>query len=264
MDLLYYTVENGVQKGPFTIENLSTQNLTPDTLVWRQGLSEWQKASSFPELAPLLALSTPPEESAFGQYAEMPPSDPYFAMMGEKQVGPMSVDELISMGITRDTPVWRNGMRDWMPAFTQPEIMTVLNSANAPNHHNIRSERTAPEYFNTNTTSTNRKNVPAGTGHINWLPWAIAGTVICIINCISIIGAIFGIIGINQANKANEYYRRNDNIRADSANNNAKVMTIICLAIAGIGLATSFFSSIFNMGIYPSAGIFRMSGFPFL
>ena len=52
----------------------------------------------------------------------------------------------------------------------------------------------------------------------------------------SCIGAIFGIVGIVQANKANTCYARGLEPEGDAANANAKVMTIIGLVLAALGL----------------------------
>ena len=39
-----------------------------------------------------------------------------------KQVGPLSLDELKQQGITRETPVWREGMPNWVQAKDIPEL----------------------------------------------------------------------------------------------------------------------------------------------
>ena len=40
----------------------------------------------------------------------------YFMDKANKQVGPLSLDELKQRGITRETPVWREGMPNWVQA----------------------------------------------------------------------------------------------------------------------------------------------------
>ena len=46
----YYIGDAGQQRGPFTIEQLRHMHLSPDTLVWREGMPQWQPARSIPEL----------------------------------------------------------------------------------------------------------------------------------------------------------------------------------------------------------------------
>ncbi len=51
---------NGVRLGPLTIDEVCRMPLTPDTPVWRQGMPQWQAASSFPELASAISYSSQP------------------------------------------------------------------------------------------------------------------------------------------------------------------------------------------------------------
>ena len=51
----YYYADGDVQKGPFAKAELAAQGLRPDTLVWRDGLAEWQAAGALPELSDVLA-----------------------------------------------------------------------------------------------------------------------------------------------------------------------------------------------------------------
>lgn len=40
----YYLVINGEKSGPFTIDQLATQQLTLETPVWTEGMSDWMPA----------------------------------------------------------------------------------------------------------------------------------------------------------------------------------------------------------------------------
>ncbi len=54
----------GQNFGPFPLEQLFQQGLTPDTHVWKAGMSAWVKASEVPELASRLSLMPPPPPPA--------------------------------------------------------------------------------------------------------------------------------------------------------------------------------------------------------
>ena len=62
----YYVAVNGQQTGPFSTERLAEMRqqgtFTPDSLVWKQGMENWVKAESVPELASVLNApgNTPP------------------------------------------------------------------------------------------------------------------------------------------------------------------------------------------------------------
>ena len=57
--LSVYVVQNGAQTGPFTAPQLAQMatagTLTPDSLVWQEGMANWETASTVPELGPILA-----------------------------------------------------------------------------------------------------------------------------------------------------------------------------------------------------------------
>ena len=57
----YYLDANKNRIGPLSIEELAAKNINANTLVWKSGLANWVKASSLPELAPLLMASVPPQ-----------------------------------------------------------------------------------------------------------------------------------------------------------------------------------------------------------
>jgi membrane protease subunit (stomatin/prohibitin family) len=56
----WYLHVNGERIGPLSEAQLSQQGLNPETNVWTVGMETWQKASSVPELASLLAAFPPP------------------------------------------------------------------------------------------------------------------------------------------------------------------------------------------------------------
>ena len=66
---LYYIYINGEQRGPFEKHHLKAEGISPDTMVWRPGMSEWVSASSLPELQEVLYSynPTPPPVNPYGQ-----------------------------------------------------------------------------------------------------------------------------------------------------------------------------------------------------
>ncbi|WP_266364326.1 CD225/dispanin family protein [Tellurirhabdus rosea] len=80
MNQYYYLDNNNQQVGPFSVEQLRTQPITPDTLVWMQGMTNWTRAADVPEIRPYFgsAPTAPPTGQPYG----MPPTAAY------PQVGP--------------------------------------------------------------------------------------------------------------------------------------------------------------------------------
>lgn len=58
MDYWIITDDNR-QAGPYSLQDLSECDITPDTPVWHDGLNDWVKASEVEELAALLASQPP-------------------------------------------------------------------------------------------------------------------------------------------------------------------------------------------------------------
>lgn len=47
--------------GPLTLEDVRLRRISPDTLVWHQGLPTWRRAAELPELADTLSTAPLPE-----------------------------------------------------------------------------------------------------------------------------------------------------------------------------------------------------------
>ena len=69
MNRYFYIDSEGVQKGTFTIEDLRNEPVRRDTMVWTQGMPEWQRAYDVVELQPLFDMSS----TAHKKYGETPP-----------------------------------------------------------------------------------------------------------------------------------------------------------------------------------------------
>lgn len=58
MNRYFYIDSEGVQKGTFTLDDLRIEPVRRDTMVWTQGMPEWQRAYDVVELQPLFDMST--------------------------------------------------------------------------------------------------------------------------------------------------------------------------------------------------------------
>jgi hypothetical protein len=68
----YFFADGAQQHGPHTLEQLASMGLKPETLVWRDGLPEWQQARMLPELASLFAASPRPVQHSASAVAPAP------------------------------------------------------------------------------------------------------------------------------------------------------------------------------------------------
>lgn len=271
MEKQYFIVVDGSHVGPLTKDQLRLKAIEPTTLVWCQGMPDWQQAMYVAELADVITQPGPsvppaPGANAYGTYGQPQPQS-YYAMMGGTRIGPETPDALAAQGLTPDTPVWCQGMADWMPASTRQELMDAISRhsySGASSANPTYSQNTNTYYGQQNTCNPgqnqgnpyygNSRNYPYGNDRrnqgqpvrTNWMPWAICATVGGIFSCL---GVIFGIIGIVQANNANSSYAMGNDAMGDQANRTARTMTIIALILDGIGLIgnISLFSSGTNL-----------------
>ena len=61
----YYLYEGAQQQGPFSFEALKEKNVSADSLIWHEGLNDWQKAGEIEELKILFKAGPPPVPVAF-------------------------------------------------------------------------------------------------------------------------------------------------------------------------------------------------------
>lgn len=69
----YFYADGQQQQGPFTLEELKTKGLSPDILVWFDGLENWQPAGEIEELAALFNRFTPPQAPVVPPPPSAPP-----------------------------------------------------------------------------------------------------------------------------------------------------------------------------------------------
>ncbi|MDQ3017398.1 MAG: DUF4339 domain-containing protein, partial [Bacteroidota bacterium] len=68
----YYYTDGKERFGPFSLDDLRGKNLTGETLVWREGLTDWIPAKTISDLNPLFM----PVEDAFQPVPTAPYTTP--------------------------------------------------------------------------------------------------------------------------------------------------------------------------------------------
>ena len=85
----YFIIENNQQVGPLTLEQLVARNITSDTLVWKEGMEDWQPAWTVSELRYILNEKTNEYRNASStgmqQETAIPPTPPSAPYKEEKK-----------------------------------------------------------------------------------------------------------------------------------------------------------------------------------
>ena len=60
MDKKYFYIKDNNRLGPYSIKQLANQNIKKNTLIWKDGLEDWVKASELKELKEIIIAEPPP------------------------------------------------------------------------------------------------------------------------------------------------------------------------------------------------------------
>jgi hypothetical protein len=71
----YFFLKNKDQNGPFTIDQLANEDLTNETLIWTEGMVNWEKLKDMPELAQTLKSKTVPTPPPFDNTENIYPTE---------------------------------------------------------------------------------------------------------------------------------------------------------------------------------------------
>jgi TM2 domain-containing membrane protein YozV len=78
----YFADGSGAQQGPFPIDQLLSRGVRPETLVWAEGMPQWIRADSVPELQSLFHRTAPPPPPQQPAMYPGAPSAPYPVQYG--------------------------------------------------------------------------------------------------------------------------------------------------------------------------------------
>lgn len=130
----WYLAQNGQQVGPFTVAQLPQQGLTGETMVWRAGLAEWVRASQVPELSNLMPPPPPPPPPSAPSTPSVPSAGAgvssgvaeWYIFRSGDAVGPFTLAQLRTEGISSRTNIRREGETEWTRARDIPQLQSIL------------------------------------------------------------------------------------------------------------------------------------------
>jgi hypothetical protein len=56
----YYYIEDEIQNGPFTFQELSKKSINKKTLIWSEDMDNWEEAKNLIELSEIIKITPPP------------------------------------------------------------------------------------------------------------------------------------------------------------------------------------------------------------
>lgn len=134
----------------------------------------------------------------------------YYVVINGQQTGPVDESKLLSMGVTRETLVWREGMPQWKPAGTVPELSYL---------------------FSGNGSMPNMGTAPGIGGNVpmpkTYLTESILVTIFC---CLP-----FGIVSIVNAAAVSSAWASGNYALAQSKSQAAKKWALVSLIVGLVG-----------------------------
>ena len=187
----YYIGENGSPVGPFSVSELIARGITPDTLVWQEGMIDWKKASNVPELAAALGgggMSSPSNNAAY-----MPPSQqPDY---GAPQYGQSQPQQPQGYGQQPQQPY----------GYGSPYAQPQYASNNAPSAGGVMPK--------------------------SWMAESVIITLMSLFCCCNPISLITGIVAIVMASQVKGNFNRGDMADAERLSKNARTWFLISIGM---------------------------------
>ncbi len=119
----FHLIRNGKQEGPFTVEELSQQGISPESEVWAPGMADWMQAGDVPELTAVLQRA---EFEASQQAARIAENQPQTGMPYEPPVAPSQVPPQVPPRYPVEEPKKKSGCTPWLLAAL---ILVILFAA---------------------------------------------------------------------------------------------------------------------------------------
>lgn len=147
----------------------------------------------------------------------------YYVLVNGQQIGPVEESQLLSMGVTRETQMWREGMAQWQAAGTIPELGYLFASSGG--------YTAAGGYGSAGNAGNAMYPCPK-----TYLVESILVTIFC---CVP-----FGIVSIVNAAAVSSAYSAGNYQLAVQKSENAKKWALISLACGIVGFVIGFIAGL--------------------
>ncbi|MBQ6078915.1 MAG: DUF4339 domain-containing protein [Muribaculaceae bacterium] len=123
-------IKNGKQEGPFSIEELSQEGITPESEVWAPGMADWMQAGDVPELTAVLQRA---EFEASQQAARAAENQPTMGQPYEPSTPPSYSPSQTPPRVPIEEPKKKSGCTPWLIAALVLAILFATMVFTCPN-----------------------------------------------------------------------------------------------------------------------------------
>lgn len=182
----YFIVKDGTRQGPYTVEELAMQRLSPDTLVWTRGMPDWAEAQTVPELSGAIDHDVPDVPDAGTQQAPIgemapPPLPGDDEMQPQEQYGGMQPEPTtpVNGNYTQAAEPKKKSSRGWIVALVALVVLAVLViSKPSRSSHLDAIDRACYDYLSESVDSSIVGGIPVMSDGVKNLAGSFIGEVV--------------------------------------------------------------------------------------
>ena len=182
----YFIVKDGTRQGPYTVEELAMQRLSPDTLVWTRGMPDWAEAQTVPELSGAIDHDVPDVPDAGTQQAPLgemapPPLPGDDEMQPQKQYGGMQPEPTtpVNGNYMQAAEPKKKSSRGWIIALVALVVLAVLViSKPSRSSHLDAIDRACYDYLSESVDSSIVGGIPVMSDGVKNLAGSFIGEVV--------------------------------------------------------------------------------------
>lgn len=182
----YFIVKDGTRQGPYTVEELAMQRLSPDTLVWTRGMPDWAEAQTVPELSGAIDHDVPDVPGADTQQAPIgemapPPLPGDDEMQPQEQYGGMQPEPTtpVNGNYMQAAESKKKSSRGWIIALVALVVLAVLViSKPSRSSHLDAIDRACYDYLSESVDSSIVGGIPVMSDGVKNLAGSFIGEVV--------------------------------------------------------------------------------------
>lgn len=191
----YFIVKDGTRQGPYTVEELAMQRLSPDTLVWTRGMPDWAEAQTVPELSGAIDHDVPDVPGAdtpqapIGEMAppplpgddEMQPQEPYSGAQQQQYGGSMQPEPTtpVNGNYMQAAEPKKKSSHGWIIALVALVVLAVLViSKPSRSSHLDAIDRACYDYLSESVDSSIVGGIPVMSDGVKNLAGSFIGEVV--------------------------------------------------------------------------------------
>ena len=179
----YFIVIDGTRQGPYTVEELAMQRLSPDTLVWTRGMPDWAEAQTVPELSGAIDHDVPGADTPQAPIGEMapPPLPGDDEMQPQEQYGGMQPEPTtpVNGNYMQAAESKKKSSRGWIIALVALVVLAVLViSKPSRSSHLDAIDRACYDYLSESVDSSIVGGIPVMSDGVKNLAGSFIGEVV--------------------------------------------------------------------------------------